>query len=113
MRSRCLLPWSGAQPPGRAGERRGCRAAERASARGRAPAYGLRVNRLRTSAPALAERLGGAGLAAAPSRLLPDDFLVLEAGMQTVLESAAVADGLCQARPPGSPLTLARVRRRR
>ncbi len=83
------------------------------SAPGRAPAYGLRVNRLRTRAPALAARLGDAGLAAAPSRLLPDDFLVVQAGMQTVLESAAVADGLCQARPPGLILTLPRGRSRR
>ena len=62
----------------------------------------LRVNRLRTTVSELAERLQSRGVRLAPSELLPDDFLCLNSGLQTVLKSDAVATGLCQARPSHS-----------
>ncbi len=45
----------------------------------------MRVNTLRTSAAALAEQLRAQGVDAAPSPLLPDEFLQVNSGLQTLL----------------------------
>ena len=63
---------------------------------GRAPAYCLRVNSLRTTAASLADKLGRLGVSVAPSSLLPEDFLCVEAGLAAFLRSPALAEGLCQ-----------------
>ena len=56
----------------------------------------MRANPDRGGVPALVERLRAAGVDAAPSAVLPSEFVRVTSGMASLLASGVVADGGCQ-----------------
>ena len=70
--------------------------------RRRPPRYALRLLPGTDGARVAAAAAEGGGGAVAPSRYLPDEFIVVASGLQGLLEGGLVSGGHAQARTSGS-----------